>query len=73
MDGPYDVTSQFPGAPLTNLQPTEYLWVSHISIPHYRVSFTETHLKGKVAPPGPFNHTQNITQGYVTVVLKSLL
>ena len=27
----------------------------------------------KVAPSSPFNHTQNITQDYVTIVLKSLL
>ena len=38
------VTPQNPGVPLTNLQPAKYLWVSHISISHYRVSFTETHL-----------------------------
>ena len=38
------VTRQNLGVPLTNCQPAEYLWVSHISIPHYRVSFIETHL-----------------------------
>ena len=38
------VTPQTPGVPLTNSKPAKYLWVSHISIPHYCVSFNETHL-----------------------------
>ena len=37
------VTPQNSGVPFTTRQRAKYLWVSHISIPPYLVSFTEIH------------------------------